>query len=240
MHATDTSIETIESVGNRPRLYSTAEAARILSLSQQTVIHAIDRGLLPGLHLPDSRFRRVPAPALREAMERWGIPGTVPMDWRILVLARERETVREPLRALMERALDATTVLLTDRPSDAFRLVRNEAVHDFFAERDIRGTPWSALLQKTLFRRHRVGCTWSVDLVSLVQDVRKHVLTTDDLLEEGEPIPRYLLRRPDSGGDGHNAGRVAARDEETRNALAGNYESGGVHERVTSETVRVP
>lgn len=40
-------------------LLSTGDVARLTGFSIQTVIRAIDRGLLPAIRVPGSRFRRV-------------------------------------------------------------------------------------------------------------------------------------------------------------------------------------
>jgi two-component system, OmpR family, response regulator RpaA len=55
---------------------TTGDCCRITGLSQQTIIRAIDKGLLKGFKVPGSKHRRVTTEALKEFMVTNNIPLT--------------------------------------------------------------------------------------------------------------------------------------------------------------------
>ena len=55
-------------------VYTTGEAAKTCSLSQQTIIRCFDNGQLKGFRVPGSKFRRIPHDSLIEFMKANGIP----------------------------------------------------------------------------------------------------------------------------------------------------------------------
>jgi excisionase family DNA binding protein len=55
-------------------VFTTGEAAKIMKVSQQTVIRCFDSGQLKGFRVPGSRFRRIPREVLYKFMKDNGIP----------------------------------------------------------------------------------------------------------------------------------------------------------------------
>lgn len=55
------------------RIFTTGQVAKMLGISQQTVIRCVDRGRLKGFRLPGSRFRRIPAASLRAFVTEYGM-----------------------------------------------------------------------------------------------------------------------------------------------------------------------
>lgn len=53
-------------------VYTTGQAGEVIGCSIQTVIRAVDSGLIKGFRLPDSRFRRINRIALAEYLYRYG------------------------------------------------------------------------------------------------------------------------------------------------------------------------
>ena len=56
------------------KIFTTGEVARILDVSQQTVIREFDRGWLTGFKVPGSKFRRIPRKELIAYMIREKLP----------------------------------------------------------------------------------------------------------------------------------------------------------------------
>ena len=52
------------------QVFTTGEAAKICSVSQQTIIRCFDSGRLQGFKVPGSRFRRIPRAELVRFMQR--------------------------------------------------------------------------------------------------------------------------------------------------------------------------
>jgi excisionase family DNA binding protein len=55
-------------------VFTTGEAAKIMKVSQQTVIRCFDNGTLEGFRVPGSKFRRIPRNILYSFMKDNGIP----------------------------------------------------------------------------------------------------------------------------------------------------------------------
>jgi len=55
-------------------VFTTGEAAKICTVSQQTIIRCFDSGQLRGFRVPGSRFRRIPREALYRFMKENSIP----------------------------------------------------------------------------------------------------------------------------------------------------------------------
>lgn len=55
------------------RDYSTGQAAALVRLSIHTIIRCVDSGRLKGYRVPGSKFRRIPAAALRAFVEAHGL-----------------------------------------------------------------------------------------------------------------------------------------------------------------------
>ena len=55
---------------NDKQVFTTGEAAKICSVSQQTIIRCFDSGRLQGFKVPGSRFRRIPRAELVRFMQR--------------------------------------------------------------------------------------------------------------------------------------------------------------------------
>jgi excisionase family DNA binding protein len=55
------------------QVFTTGEAAKICSVSQQTIIRCFDSGRLHGFKVPGSRFRRIPRPELVRFMQKNGM-----------------------------------------------------------------------------------------------------------------------------------------------------------------------
>ena len=55
---------------NEKQVFTTGEAAKICSVSQQTIIRCFDSGRLQGFKVPGSRFRRIPRAELVRFMQR--------------------------------------------------------------------------------------------------------------------------------------------------------------------------
>ena len=101
-------------VGDVPRAqptYTTGAAAKIMGLSQQSVIRLFDNGQLKGFRVPGSKFRRIPRPALLAFMLASGIPhdALAPTPEELaaaggaeVVQARVKLTTADRLAGLME------------------------------------------------------------------------------------------------------------------------------------------
>lgn len=55
-------------------VFTTGEAARACSISQQTINRCFDTGQLKGYKVPGSKFRRIPREHLLSFMKEHGIP----------------------------------------------------------------------------------------------------------------------------------------------------------------------
>ena len=55
-------------------VFTTGDAAKLLRVSQQTIIRCFDAGELRGFRVPGSRFRRIPRESLLRFMRQNGIP----------------------------------------------------------------------------------------------------------------------------------------------------------------------
>jgi two-component system OmpR family response regulator len=72
-----------------PQYLTTGDCSRITGLSQQTIIRAIDKGLLVGFRVPGSKHRRVTKESLKSFAELNGMPEAV------ILLLTERESSNE-------------------------------------------------------------------------------------------------------------------------------------------------
>lgn len=81
-------------------MFTTGEAAKICSISQQTIIRCFDNGRLKGFKVPGSKFRRIPRESLIGFMKAHNIP----MDRldmgkrRVLVIGSDLKASAEGLR----------------------------------------------------------------------------------------------------------------------------------------------
>jgi CheY-like chemotaxis protein len=70
----DTSSEQHRSVAATKKLFTTAEAATICRVSQQSIIRCFDAGQMKGFRIPGSKFRRIPFESLIRFMKENNIP----------------------------------------------------------------------------------------------------------------------------------------------------------------------
>ena len=81
-------------------MFTTGEAAKICTISQQTIIRCFDSGRLKGFKVPGSKFRRIPREALISFMKAHDIP----MDRldmgkrRVLVIGSDLKVTAEAVR----------------------------------------------------------------------------------------------------------------------------------------------
>jgi excisionase family DNA binding protein len=64
---------------NEPKDLTTGDVAKLLGISQQTVIKCFESGILKGYRVPGSKFRRIPAKHLIRFMNK-GFEGYYPED----------------------------------------------------------------------------------------------------------------------------------------------------------------
>ena len=74
-------------------VFTTAEAAKICKVSQQTIIRCFDNGSLKGFRVPGSRFRRIP----RDSLILFMVENRIPTDalqlgkWKVLIVNQDVE-----------------------------------------------------------------------------------------------------------------------------------------------------
>ncbi len=61
-------------VNTKKEVFTTGECAKIMKISQQTVIRCFDNGTLKGFRVPGSRFRRIPRANLITFIKENGLP----------------------------------------------------------------------------------------------------------------------------------------------------------------------
>jgi excisionase family DNA binding protein len=107
-------------------VFSTLEAAKVCTVSEQAIIQCFDSGQLKGYRLPGSRDRRIPREALVRFMEENGIP-TNDLDREGIaegtskeliqhITIRTEEGIRKRCQEL--RAKDAERGIAPYRPRD--------------------------------------------------------------------------------------------------------------------------
>lgn len=100
------------------RPLTTGEAARITTLSLQTIIRTFDSGGLKGHKIPGSKFRQIPPDSLKKLGHDNGIDVSLPDPTLILVLSRSG-TIHERIASLLKPVREKAEVLVTDCALDA-------------------------------------------------------------------------------------------------------------------------
>ncbi len=76
------------------KVFTTGQAAKVCTVSQQTIIRCFDNGSLKGFRVPGSRFRRIPRENLYKFMKDNGIPTTaLESGYQVILLIEDSDLI---------------------------------------------------------------------------------------------------------------------------------------------------
>lgn len=131
-------------------VFSIGKVAKMLQLSQGTVIRAADTEELQSYCIPGSRARRITYKACKMYVEEYGLDDCeVPAGEEVVVLGNV-EALTAELRKLLWETLEPTVVHLTDEPFTAGLQIGKSAAKTLLVQRNAQQASVIGHIEKTI------------------------------------------------------------------------------------------